>query len=93
MTIILPVWRFSLSGSPVGGPGAPKFFWAGGPLLKFQTWCTPGDGEGQGNFFTKFCQNVRAKTGGGLVRKNCYTQQISAYGTIYRGGRYNVHGG
>ena len=51
--------------SPVGGPGAPKIFlvvWPEGGLLKFRTWCTPGDGEGKGNFSNKFYQNVRAKT-------------------------------
>ena len=52
--------------SPVGGPGAPEFFFGGRApraLLKFQIWCTPGYGEGEGNFSNEIYQNVRAKTG------------------------------
>ena len=52
--------------SPVGGPGAPEFFFGGrepGALLKFQIWCTPGYGEGEGNFSNEIYQNVIAKLG------------------------------
>ena len=49
----------------MGGPGAPEIFFGGSApraLLKFQTWCTPDYGEGEGNFSRKNCQNVGAKT-------------------------------
>ena len=52
--------------SPVGGPGAPPIFFGGRPpgaLLKFQTWCTPGYGEGEGNFSIEIYPNFRAKLG------------------------------
>ena len=52
--------------SPVGGPGASEFFSGGRApraLLKFQIWCAPGYGEGEGNFSNEIYQNVRAKTG------------------------------
>ena len=37
-------------------------------LLKFQTWCAPGEAEGRKNFSTKFCLNVRSKTGDGRTK-------------------------
>ena len=50
----------------MGGRWAPEFFCGGRApraLLKFQIWCTPGDGEGEGSFSNEIYQNVRAKTG------------------------------
>ena len=52
--------------SPVGGPGASEFFSGGRApraLLKFQIWCAPGYGEGEGNFSNEIYQNVRGKSG------------------------------
>jgi len=73
------IWKFDPPYLPRGGSGGAQFFFGGrawGGLLKFQTRCTLGDGEGQGNFSTKFYQNVRAKTGGGSPQK-LLPQQIS----------------
>jgi len=56
---------------PVGTGGAQNFFGsrAWGGLLTFRTWCAPGEGEGKGNFWTKFYQNVTWPAGGIVPQK------------------------
>ena len=69
--------------SPVGGHGAPKIFFGGrasSGLLKFGTWCIPGDREGRGNFSTKWQCRVQAQLQSWqhhVSRPNMWTCRVS----------------